>query len=87
MTLSAQCTGCGAAFDETIPGNQRSLQKRFKAQREIWMDSHAATSGHPRFEVSECASRHVIVRIVGTHAQLSLADDPLYDEIHVGHSS
>jgi hypothetical protein len=84
VTVKARCYGCDAAYTDTVESSRRVAAS--KRNRQIWMDSHAAQTRHPRFAVSETTTADVICRI-GPRSQLTLADDPRYSEIHVGHSS
>ena len=84
VVLSAQCTGCDARFVVRMPAAERKQRKAHEGNRLVWMQSHADKHSHPRFEITDARIWHVINRIGAGHAQLELADDPLYSEIRIG---
>jgi hypothetical protein len=83
VILSAQCCGCTSNFEVRVDAEARRLRKAHEGNRLVWMQSHAETSGHPRFEITDARVWHVINRIGATRAQLELSDDPNYSEIEI----
>lgn len=84
LTMSAVCTGCDDAYTVELSQPSGRVRSAHDSNRTIWMQSHADRTGHPRFYVSECRSRHVINRCNPELRILELSDDPLYETFRVG---
>lgn len=73
----AACTQCAACYRVSELASNRSKSRAKARNREVWMQHHTDTVGHPRFEITDIRARHVICRRSSeTDPQLVLADDP-----------
>lgn len=80
----AQCTQCPASYRVSEMASNRAKAKAKQRNREVWMQHHTDTVGHPRFEITDERHRHVICRRSSEDdPQLELADDPNFSTIRV----